>query len=142
MSSAIVKKQPPEIPRKRRGAVPWLENGERLSKAEFLHRYHAAPGLKKAELIGGVVYVGSPVSLEDHATPHAHIVTWLGMYSFATPGVKVSDNPTIDFGAGGVFQPDAVLRLLPEYGGRVREGERSVSTGAPEFVAEVANSSA
>ena len=37
--------------------VPALENGDRLTRAEFERRYEAMPHLKKAELIEGVVYV-------------------------------------------------------------------------------------
>ena len=37
------------------GAVPPLENGERLTRAEFERRYEAMPELKKAELIEGEV---------------------------------------------------------------------------------------
>src|SRR5262245_17111719 len=42
-------------------AVPPLENGDRLTRAEFERRYRAMPHLKKAELIEGVVYIPSPV---------------------------------------------------------------------------------
>ena len=38
-----------------------LENGDRLTRAEFERRYAAMPRLKKAELIEGIVYVPSPV---------------------------------------------------------------------------------
>ena len=41
--------------------IPPLENGDRLTVAEFERRYEAMPHLKKAELIEGVVYVPSPV---------------------------------------------------------------------------------
>lgn len=34
-----------------------LENGDRLSRFEFEHRYQAMPELKKAELVEGVVYI-------------------------------------------------------------------------------------
>jgi hypothetical protein len=34
-------------------AVPLLENGDHLSRAEFERRYDAMPDLKKAELIEG-----------------------------------------------------------------------------------------
>ncbi len=34
-----------------------LENGDKLTRAEFERRYEAMPHLKKAELIEGVVYV-------------------------------------------------------------------------------------
>jgi hypothetical protein len=38
-----------------------LENGDHLSAAEFLRRYEAMPEVKKAGLINGIVYMGSPV---------------------------------------------------------------------------------
>ena len=41
--------------------VPELENGDRLTRAEFERRYEAMPEVKKAELIEGVVYNPSPV---------------------------------------------------------------------------------
>ena len=44
-----------------RGDIPSLENGDRLTRAEFERRYEAMPNLKKAELIEGVVYMPSPV---------------------------------------------------------------------------------
>ncbi|HAC64547.1 MAG TPA: Uma2 family endonuclease, partial [Cyanothece sp. UBA12306] len=31
--------------------IPPLENGDKLTRKEFEHRYHAMPNLKKAELI-------------------------------------------------------------------------------------------
>jgi hypothetical protein len=34
-----------------------LENGDRLSRDEFERRYNAMPGLHKAELIEGIVYL-------------------------------------------------------------------------------------
>ncbi len=42
--------------------VPPLEPGDCLSRTEFERRYQAMPWLKKAELVAGVVFVGSPVS--------------------------------------------------------------------------------
>jgi hypothetical protein len=59
-------------------AVPPLENGDRLTRAEFERRYEAMPHLKKAELIEGVVYVPSPVRHRQHSAPHAHLITWRG----------------------------------------------------------------
>ncbi len=43
-----------------------LENGDRLTRAEFERRYDAMPELKKAELIEGEVYMPSPVRYEQH----------------------------------------------------------------------------
>src|SRR3954454_9563117 len=53
--------------------VPPLENGDRLTRAEFERRYEAMPHLKKAELIDGVVYVGSPVRHNQHGEPDSVI---------------------------------------------------------------------
>jgi hypothetical protein len=55
--------------------VPPLENGDLLTRAEFERRYTAMPGLKKAELIEGIVYIGSPLRFEPHAEPHARLMT-------------------------------------------------------------------
>ena len=44
--------------------MPPLQNGDRLTVAEFERRYEAMPHVKKAELIEGVVYLASPVGVE------------------------------------------------------------------------------
>jgi hypothetical protein len=36
-------------------SIPPLENGDRLTRAEFERRYEGMPNLKKAELIEGIV---------------------------------------------------------------------------------------
>ena len=46
--------------------IPELEAGDHLTRREFHRRYEAMPHLKKAELIEGEVYMGSPVKL-NHA---------------------------------------------------------------------------
>src|SRR5438874_4919250 len=91
-------------------AVPPLENGDRLTAAEFERRYEAMPHLKKAELIEGVVYVGSPVS-DDHGAPHFDLVTWLGVYRAFTPGIAGSNEGTIRLDLDSRPQPDAHLRI-------------------------------
>ena len=58
-------------------SLPPLENGDRLTRAEFERRYDAMPGVKKAELIEGVVYMPSPVRLRRHGEPHALTLGWL-----------------------------------------------------------------
>jgi hypothetical protein len=49
-----------------------LASGDRLTRPEFERRYAADPRVKKAELIEGVVYVASAVSLA-HANAHSHM---------------------------------------------------------------------
>jgi hypothetical protein len=45
--------------------VPPLETGDRLTRAEFLRRWEAHPEIKKAELIGGRVFMPSPLCLQQ-----------------------------------------------------------------------------
>src|SRR5437867_9380755 len=99
-------------------APPPLENGDRLTAREFLRRYEAMPHLKKAELIEGVVYMGSPVRIKQHARPDGIIQTWLGVYSVETPGTENAINATDRLDVDNVPQPDGLLRVLPECGGR------------------------
>ena len=97
-----------------RSPIPPLESGDRLTRAEFERRYQATPEKFKAELIEGVVYVASPVR-SFHGVPHADLVTWLGVYRTATPGVSVADNTTTRLDLDNEPQPDALLRI--EIGG-------------------------
>ena len=119
-----------------------LENGDRLTRIEFERRYAALPHLKKAELIEGVVYVASPVRVRRHGQPHSDIITWLGNYRSATPGVMVCDNTTVRLDADNEPQPDALLRLDESKGGQSRISQDDYIEGAPELILEIAASSA
>jgi Uma2 family endonuclease len=118
--------------------IPPLENGDRLSRAEFERRYEATPAKFKAELIEGVVYVASPVRA-FHGVPHASLVTWLGVYGAATLGIAVADNTTTRLDLDNEPQPDALLRI--EVGGTSTISADGYVEGAPELVAEIATSS-
>src|SRR6516164_4051067 len=74
--------------------VPALEPGDHLTREEFERRYEAMPGLKKAELIEGIVYMPSPVRVRRHGQPSRHLSAWQGVYEAATPGVLGADNCT------------------------------------------------
>src|SRR5260370_25536115 len=76
--------------------IPPLQNGDRLTRAEFERRYQAMPELKKAELIEGVVYVPSPVKFRQHGGPHFNLFTLLGQYCPFTPGAVRGGNSTVD----------------------------------------------
>nr|WP_164929061.1 Uma2 family endonuclease [Gloeobacter violaceus] len=119
-----------------------LENGDHLNRVEFERRYAAMPHLKKAELIEGVVHLSSAVRFASHAEPHALLITWLGVYRAATPGVRLGDNATVRLDGDNEPQPDALLRLDPAVGGRSRLSGDGYVEGAPELVVEIAASSA
>jgi Uma2 family endonuclease len=113
---------------------PGLVTGERLTVDEFLRRWEELPDLKNAELIDGVVYVPSPVSL-DHGSLDSRIIWWLSHYAHATPGCKGGSNSTWLM-SGSAPQPDAYLRILPSHGGQSRN-ERQFGAGAPELAVEI-----
>ena len=85
--------------------------------------------------------MGSPVR-QIHADPDSLIQTWLGTYAAHTPGTKAAVNATVYLDADNVVQPDALLRVLPENGGRCATDEDGYLRGAPELVVEIAASSA
>jgi Uma2 family endonuclease len=124
------------------GVIPPLENGDRLTRAEFERRYEAMPELNKAQLVEGEVYMPSPVRHERHSHPHTRLVAWLGIYETDTPGVEAGDTGSIRLDLLNEPQPDAYLIIRPERGGQARISEDDYIEGAPELVAEVASSSA
>jgi Uma2 family endonuclease len=119
-----------------------LEAGDRLTRNEFERRYFAMPEVKKAELIEGEVYMGSPVDVSYHAMPHADLQGWLFNYRIVTPGAGLADNGSFRFDKKNELQPDMALFIQPEFGGRISLGKRSIMDGAPELVAEISGSSA
>jgi Uma2 family endonuclease len=121
--------------------LPPLEPGDRLTRDEFERRYDAMPGLKKAELIEGVVYMPSPVRVRRHGLPHSDFVTWVGLYRAGTPGVIAADNTTIRMDMDNEPQPDALLMILPERGGQARISIDDYIENSPEWVGEVSASS-
>jgi len=120
--------------------VPPLENGDRLTRDEFERRYNAMPENVRAELIGGVVFMASPVRFTVHGQPHAYLVTCAGMYQFRTPGVRLGDNTTVRLDLDNEPQPDLCLFIDPSRRGQAKIDREGYINGAPEFVAEVAAS--
>ncbi|MBD2413445.1 hypothetical protein FACHB389_05125 [Nostoc calcicola FACHB-389] len=122
--------------------IPFLENGDRLTRYEFERRYQAMPRHQKAELIEGVVYLASPLRFESHAEPHSRTITWLGVYQASTPGVRLGIEPTVRLDSDNEPQPDGVLLITPTAKGQSRLGDDDYLEGAPELVVEIAASSA
>ena len=121
--------------------LPPLESGDHLSAREFLRRYEAMPEVKKAELINGIVYLGSPGRIDQHGEPDELIQGWLCNSSVATPGVKHATNSTTRLGPDDVPQPDGQRHIVAESGGQARVDSKGYLDGAPELVVVVAASS-
>lgn len=119
---------------------PVLENGDRLSRDEFHRLYVQTDDDFRAELIGGVVYVSSPLR-RRHGTHHVALGGLLFLYQAATPGVEAGDNATDLLGDDSEPQPDLYLRILPGSGGRTEASADDYVVGPPELIIEVAHSS-
>ncbi len=92
-----------------------LYSGDRLNRRTFHRLYEKTPESFKAELVGGVVYVASPVSLQ-HGDPHGTLVGWLVVYEAHTPGVRKVDNGTVYLTPDSdEVQPDGMLFIRPEF---------------------------
>jgi Uma2 family endonuclease len=118
---------------------PPLLEGDTLTSDEFLCRWEEIADLKRAELIEGIVYMPSPVSL-GHGRFESFLNIWLGFYATGTPGCLPSLEATWLMVGRNVPQPDVTLTILPEYGGQ--SGIKGpFHAGAPELIVEVAVSS-
>jgi Uma2 family endonuclease len=121
--------------------IPSLQQGDHLTRDEFERRYEAMPHLKKAELIEGIVYMSSPVRLDQHAEPQMAFVGWLTYYRAYTPGVRGGDNATVRLDLENEPQPDGLLFRGPGLGGRAVVSPAGYLEGAPDLVVEIAASS-
>ena len=126
-------------PRRITGTVPTLQQGDVLARGEFECRYSAMTGLKKAELIEGIVYMPSPVRADLHGIPHVRLATLLQVYATKHPGLLVADNATVRLDTLNEPQPDLLLMCED---GQARVDADGYVSGAPEFIAEIAASSA
>lgn len=128
----------PKTGRARPPEVPPLYNGDRLTQREFHRRYEAMPEDCKAELIGGVVYMASPLR-RPHAKAHVQLSGALIAYCAETPGIEPLDNPTVVLGEANEPQPDLLLRVEAEFGGRTHLDDDEYVIGPPELIIEVAH---
>lgn len=119
--------------------APPLAAGMKLTREEFLRLWEVHPEISKAELIGGIVYMPSPVSTE-HSVREGHAGLWLGTYWIATPGTEFGHNST-SMMLDDSPQADIFLRILPECGG-ASWIEKKYLHGAPELITEVCLTSA
>src|SRR5437660_11286246 len=87
---------------------PELHNGDRMTPEEFHRFYEQMPEDFQAKLIGGIVYVASPLK-RRHGTNHLPLGTLFFTYESNTPGVESGDNTTILLGEKAEPQPDLFL---------------------------------
>jgi hypothetical protein len=116
-----------------------LAPGDRMELEEFLERWEQEPGLKFAELIDGVVYMPSPVSV-PHMDSDGLAQSIFGYYRLRSGICKNRPNGTWVM-LGSAPQPDLALSLNPEYGGQMRLTPRNLASGIPDLIVEICRSS-
>jgi len=122
--------------------TPPLRDGDRLTAGEFHRRYEAMPNVKQVNLVNGVVHMASPIRLERHGGPQGAVQTWFGQYLVRLPGVRMYGPSTFRVDEANEVEPDVMLILAPEYGGRSWADDDDYLRGVPELVVEIAASSA
>ena len=150
MTTAI--SQPPAKPT----TIPPLRDGDRLTEPEFWRRYEASPEGIRAELIFGVVHLKRWIETDDfgeerlmppiaggrHGRPQAAVIHWIETYSIHTPGTEGQAPATIRrVTPTSSPEPDALLRVLPDHGGRTADDDAGYVVNGPELVVEIANTS-
>jgi len=138
MASAIRPKRRHSKPTEPEPAIPPLENGDHLDQKTFHERYEAMPEDTRAELIGGIVYMGSPLK-RPHGRHHLKLGTWLTIYEEATPGTEAHDSTTTILDPDNEPQPDLSLVIVAEGFAQTHDVEEYIA-GAPELVLEIASS--
>ncbi len=118
--------------------VPSLENGDHLTREEFLRRYEARPDIKKAELINNMVFIMASPLRESHSAPDSLFAFLLTHYAAATPWVAARANMTVNLSPESMVQPDWYLRIEKAAGGRAQVNEDDFLDTAPELAVEVA----
>ena len=99
--------------------LPPLVNGQRLDQPTFHERYEAMPPDTWAELVGGVVYIPSPMR-NKHGEHDGDIAVWIGLYKRSTKGLRSGINSTVILDEIGETQPDGHLRIPQHLGGQTR----------------------
>jgi hypothetical protein len=120
-------------------ALPPLENGDRLTQPEFHRRYLQYPRDVKFELVGGTVFMASPMR-DPHSAYSAELGMVMTLYKGQTPGIRTGGNATVILDGKNEPQPDLNLRILDDFGGRSRLNEKQYIVGAPELLGEIAHS--
>lgn len=116
-----------------------LAPGDRMELKEFLERWDQLPELKFAELIDGVVYMPSPLSIPDS---RFHGLADLVLSHYAALSGLCENLPDATWLIlESAPQPDLALHLSPEYGGTMKIDPLKLAAGVPELAVEVCKSS-
>src|SRR5438046_9823547 len=117
-----------------------LATGDHMTREEFHRIYAATDDAFRAELIGGIVYVPSPLK-RRHGIHHLLLGALFAAYAARTPGVEAGDSATVLLGEDAEPQPKLHLRPLRESGGPSRTTAAARVLAPPGRSAQIAPSS-
>ncbi len=120
---------------------PILEVGDHLTFDQYEQRSGHTENSKRFELVEGRVTMNAAMRYTQHNEPLGEILTLITLYRLKTPGVASGIPTTVLLDAQNAPEPDAFLRILPEFGGRVIVNDKGYLSGAPELIIEIAASS-
>jgi hypothetical protein len=96
--------------------LPPLAAGQQLDQPTFHERCEAMPDGTWAELVGGRVYMPSPVR-NEYPEPSDDTAVRCGHYKRTTKGLRSGRSATVILGPFGEVQPDGHLRIPQALGG-------------------------
>src|SRR2546426_11187456 len=93
-----------------------LATGDHMTREEFHRIYAATDDAFRAELIGGIVYVPSPLK-RRHGVHHLLLGALFAAYAARTPGVEAGDNATVLLGEDAEPQLTSTFACCPSRAG-------------------------
>ena len=115
-------------------------DGDCLSVNEFLRRYLPYRRHLKAELINGLVSLNRGVRADLEDLSNSVIQSWVRSYAGLTPGTRMDVNTIVILAWDTVPQPNIVLRVLSENGGKSRMTDGGTLKDAPELMVDFTTS--
>ena len=123
-----------------KNTIPPLENGDRLTRAEFERRYEAMPNVK-AELIEGVVFIQKNRRVSE-GKASARFAVFLVTYALNIKEIESALRTSLVIDDANEYQPDVVLYVKENFGGNSYISADDYLEGSPELVVEIAASTA
>ena len=125
----------PSAKRTTQETPPPLEPGDHLDQKTFHERYEAMPPDTRAELIGGIVFMPSPLK-RPHSRAHGLLYSWVSGYEDTTPGTESHLTASAILDDEAEPEPDVSLLIVVGNHGQTRD-ENEYIVGPPELIAEV-----
>jgi Uma2 family endonuclease len=116
---------------------PFLYDGQRLDQPTFHELYLKTSERFRAELIDGVVHLRNGRVSSRHGQSHSALIGFLFQFSLDTPGTRAMGRVTVIFGPKSELEPDIMLLIGRDSGGRMQTNPEGILVGTAELVIEI-----